>query len=167
VRVCNAAGRADCAFNSTVLRSWEPCSAFGGGRSSRRPCVFSAGMCARPGYVQGPGLTLPVRTAAPPPAPPALLLWCSTSPPICPADWSGYDSANMSMYGAPQGPGSYGDGRVSFNQLPGPSSLVSRIQAVQQQRNCQAASRVTARVVLLTSLFPSLPAGTSGPRSSA
>ena len=71
-----------------------------------------------------------------PPTPPALPLWCSTSPPLCPADWSGYDSADMSMYGlslhqhleaksAPQGPGSYGDGRVSFNQLPGPSSLVS------------------------------------------
>jgi len=123
VRVCKAAGRADCAFNGavmrTVLSSWEPCSTFGGGRSSRRPCVFSSGMCARP------GLTLPVRPAAPPLASPALLLWCSTSPPLCPADWSGYDSADMSMYGAPQGPGSYGDGRVSFNQLPGPSSLVS------------------------------------------
>jgi len=58
VRVCKAAGRADCAFNGavmrTVLSSWEPCSTFGGGRSSRRPCVFSSGICARPRLTMTP-----------------------------------------------------------------------------------------------------------------
>ena len=47
------------------------------------------------------------------------------------AEAPGHNAAALSMSAyAPSGPGSYGDGRVSFNQLPGPATFVSLPRAV-------------------------------------